>query len=51
MTKTFAKIAARHDVKSGEPGMMPLAAVNAPPAERKASGSPLEGGKTSDAMI
>jgi hypothetical protein len=24
VTKTFAKIAARHDVKSGEPGMMPL---------------------------
>jgi hypothetical protein len=23
VTKTFAKIAARHDVKSGEPGMMP----------------------------
>jgi len=24
MTKTFAKIAARRDVKSGEPGIMPL---------------------------
>jgi hypothetical protein len=27
MTKTLAKIAARHDVKSGEPGMMPLGAM------------------------
>jgi len=27
MTKTFAKIAARRDVKSGEPGMMPLGAM------------------------
>jgi len=27
MTKTFAKIAARRDVKSGEPGMMPLDAM------------------------
>jgi hypothetical protein len=28
MTKTFAKITARHDVKSGEPGMMPLEAIS-----------------------
>jgi len=27
MTKTFTKIAARHDVKSGEPGMLPLDAI------------------------
>ena len=27
MTKVFAKIAERHDVKSGEPGMMPLGAI------------------------
>jgi len=27
MTKTFAKIAARRDVKSGEPGMMTLGAM------------------------
>ncbi len=27
MTKTFAKIGARHDVKSGESGMMPLGAM------------------------
>jgi len=26
MTKTCAEIAARHDVRSGEPGMMPLGA-------------------------
>jgi hypothetical protein len=27
MTKTFAQIAARHGVKSGKPGMMPLGAM------------------------
>jgi hypothetical protein len=27
MTKTLAKIAARHDVKSGEPGTIPLGAM------------------------
>jgi hypothetical protein len=27
MTKVFAKIAERHDVKSGEPGMMPSGAM------------------------
>jgi hypothetical protein len=27
MTKTFAKIAAHHDVKSGEPDMMSLGAM------------------------
>jgi hypothetical protein len=27
MTKTFARIAARRDGKSGEPGMMPLRAM------------------------
>jgi len=27
MTKTFARIAARGDIKSGEPGMMPLRAM------------------------
>jgi len=27
MTKTFATIEARHDFKSGEPGMMPLGAT------------------------
>jgi len=27
MTKTFAKIAARHNVKSGEPGMIPFDAM------------------------
>ncbi|UCD81563.1 MAG: hypothetical protein JSW26_09120, partial [Desulfobacterales bacterium] len=27
MTKTFPKIAARHDLKSGEPGIMPLGAM------------------------
>jgi hypothetical protein len=27
MTKTFAKIAARHNVKSSEPGMLPLGAM------------------------
>jgi hypothetical protein len=27
MTKTFAKIAARHNAKSNEPGMLPLGAM------------------------
>jgi hypothetical protein len=27
MTKTFAQIAAHHDIKSGEPEMMPLGAT------------------------